>query len=260
MLRLAAKARKKVAKPAATMFVQRPAAGLASGDKQLQQGGQLRPVQPASPQASTAGRSSSSTPLAPQARGLNGNAAAFVPAAASPLAAGTSGRQPPSSTSQSGKAGHVLSGSRVQAVAASRSSAAANGLSGSGAPALSYRSTTAAVASAAPSEQLPSTSVPLGSTSSAGLPLSAGLDSRPGSGAFLPSTSPPLSSPTQADAARQHGGPFSAGLGQQSKQGFSTPPPLKVRVSTHSSCVDKCCACIVLLACSQTEELCAAET
>eukprot|EP00891_Asterochloris_glomerata_P000431 jgi/Astpho2/431/Aster-x0438 len=202
--------------------------GLAGGDKQLQQGG-LQPVQPASPQASTAGRSSSSTPLAPQARGLNGNAAAFVPAAASPLAAGTSGRQPPPSTSQSVKAGNVLSGTGLQAAAAStgRPVVAANGLSGSGAHALSYRSSTAAGASAAPSEQLPSTSMPLSSTSSAGLPLPAGLNSRPGSGAFLPSTSSPLSSPTQADAARQHVGPFSTGSGQQSKQGFSTPPPSK---------------------------------
>ena len=236
MLWLAAHPHTKVAKLAALMVVWRLFAGLAGGEKQLQQGGQLRPVQPASPQASTAGRSSSSTPLATQARGLNGNAAAFVPAAASPLAAGTGGRQPPMSTSQAVIAGNVVSGSGVQAATAStgRSVAAANGLSGNGPHALSYRSSTAAGASAAASEQAPSASMSLGSTSSTGLPLTTGLDTRPGSGAFLPSTSSPLSSPTQADAARQHVGPFSTGLGQQSKQGFSTPPPSKVRVFPHS--------------------------
>ena len=236
MLALEAHLHKKVAKLAAMAVAWHVFAGLAGGDKQLQQGGQLRPVQPASPQASTAGRSSSGTPLAPQARGLNGNAAAFVPAAASPLAAGTEARQQPPSTSQPVIAGNALSGSGFQAAAArtGRSSVAASGLSGSGPHARSYRSSAAAGASAAPSEQLPSTSVPLGSTSSAGLPLSAGLDGRPGSGVFLPSTSSPLSSPTQADAARQHVGPFSTKLGQQSKQGFRTPPQSKVRVSPHS--------------------------
>ena len=236
MLSLAAHPHEKLAKPATVMVVWRLSAGLAGGDKQLQQGAQQRPAQPASPQASTAGRSSSSTPLAPPARGLNGNAAAFVPAAASPLAAGTGARQPPPSTSQSVVAGNVASGSGVQAATAStgRPAVAANGLSGSGPHALSYRSSTAAGVPAAPSEQVPSTSMPLGSTPSASLPLPAGLDSRPGSGAFLPSTSSPLSSPTQADATRQHVGPFSTGLGQQGKQGFSTPPPCKVSVSPHS--------------------------